>query len=100
MGCSLPLKPSEGILVYRTSTDSAACNLQGPMSDEHTRLYSLVTPTNTKQNITLYYKVSLARWLSSSLAGSLSNYKSWVRIPAKTKKFFKLANSRYTNCYI
>ncbi len=33
---SLPLKPSERILVYRTSTHSAACNLQGPMSDEHT----------------------------------------------------------------
>ncbi len=36
MGCSLPLKLSERILVYRTSTDSAACNLQRPMSGKHT----------------------------------------------------------------
>ncbi len=35
-GCSLPLKLSERILVYRTSPDSTACNLQGSMSDEHT----------------------------------------------------------------
>ncbi len=33
---SLHLKPSDRILLYRTSTDSAACNLEGPVSAEHT----------------------------------------------------------------
>ncbi len=70
-----PIKAAERILVYRASTDSVACNLQGPMSDEHTHadLYSLVTPTYIKHNMPLYRKISSAGWLSSSLAGSFPN---------------------------
>ncbi len=51
-----------------------------------TRAYlsSLVTPTNTKQNMPFYFEVSLAGWLGSSLSGSFPNWKSWVRIPVKT----------------
>ncbi len=38
MGCSFSLKPSAHIFsIYRTFTHSIACNLQGHMSNEHTR---------------------------------------------------------------
>ncbi len=49
MGCSLPLKPSERILVYRSCTHSAAHNLQGPMSDEHTRCLPQRTPRSGRR---------------------------------------------------
>ncbi len=51
-------------------------------------LYSLITPTNTKQIMPLYYKVSLAGCLSLSLAGSFSNWKSRLN-PSKDIKIFK-----------
>ncbi len=46
MRCSLPLKSLERILVYRTSTHSAACNLQEPMSEEHIRWAIFISHTH------------------------------------------------------
>ncbi len=47
------------------------------MNDE-SELYDLVTQTNTKQNMPLYYIDSLAGWLSSLHAGCYPIWKSWV----------------------
>ncbi len=55
-----------------------------PMSDEHTRWPIFI---NTEQSMPFYYQVSVAGWLSSSLAVYFLNWKSWVRIPVKTNIF-------------
>ncbi len=83
-----------------SSTDSPKAlhvTYRGPwVTSTRVYLYSLVMPTNTKQNMSLYHSVSLTRWLCSSLSGYFPNWKSWVRIRVKIWKFLKLANKRYT----
>ncbi len=54
----------------------------------HAYLYSLVTLTNTKQNMPLYYKVSSADWLTSSLS-VFSELKILGSNPCKDAKNFK-----------
>ncbi len=63
---------------------------RGPrVTSTRTYLYSLVTPTNTKQNMPLYYTVSLADWLSLLLSGSFSKLIVLGSNPNKEIKIFK-----------